>query len=82
VHERAYQPIEMPKNSAVGFICAFFAVVSGFALIWHIWWLAGLGLLGAFVAILFFAFRDRDEIQIPSEQLVRFDRAYPAGVAA
>ena len=30
----------MPKNSATGFVTAFFAVVIGFALIWHIWWLA------------------------------------------
>jgi cytochrome o ubiquinol oxidase subunit 1 len=76
-----YRPIEMPKNSAVGFITAFFAVVTGFALIWHIWWLAGLGVLGAFVATLFFAFRDKDEIEIPSEQLVRFDRTLSAGAA-
>jgi cytochrome o ubiquinol oxidase subunit 1 len=79
--KREYRPIEMPKNSPVGFVTAFFAVVSGFALIWHIWWLAGVGVLGAFVATLFFAFRDKDEIEIPSEQLVRFDRAHPAGVA-
>ena len=40
---REYEPIEMPKNSATGFVNAFFAVVIGFALIWHIWWMAGLG---------------------------------------
>ena len=56
---REYEPIEMPKNSAIGFITAFFAVVIGFALIWHIWWMAGLGLFGAFVTILVFAFRER-----------------------
>jgi cytochrome o ubiquinol oxidase subunit 1 len=77
-----YRPIEMPKNSAVGFITAFFAVVTGFSLIWHIWWLAGLGVLGAFVATLFFAFRDKDEIEIPSAELIRFDRTHPVGVAA
>jgi len=82
VRQSEYRPIEMPKNSPVGFVTAFFAVASGFALIWHIWWLAGLGVLGAFVATLFFAFRDKDEIEIPSEQLVRFDRTHPAGVAA
>ena len=38
---REYEPIEMPKNSAIGFVNAFFAVVTGFALIWHIWWMAG-----------------------------------------
>ena len=33
------RPIEMPRNSPTGFVCAFFATVIGFALIWHIWWL-------------------------------------------
>ena len=40
---REYQPIEVPKNSAIGFVTAYFAVVIGFALIWHIWWMAGTG---------------------------------------
>src|SRR6201988_1517864 len=49
---RAYEPIEMPKNSATGFVTAFFAVVIGFAMIWHIWWMASLGVFGAFVRLL------------------------------
>src|SRR5262249_54539737 len=36
---RNYQPIEVPTNSPIGFFNAFFAVVIGFALIWHIWWM-------------------------------------------
>ena len=75
-----YEPIEMPKNSATGFITAFFAVVTGFALIWHIWWMAGLGLLGAFVTILVFAFREQDEVEIPAQQIAQFDRAHPTEV--
>src|SRR5260370_15298044 len=54
---RAYEPIEMPKNSATGFVSAFFAVVICFAMICHIWWLEALGLMGAFVTLLDFAFR-------------------------
>ena len=42
--EPHYEPIEMPRNSPTGFITGFFATVTGFALIWHIWWLVGLGL--------------------------------------
>jgi cytochrome o ubiquinol oxidase subunit I len=76
-----YSPIEMPTNSATGFINAFFAVVIGFALIWHIWWMAGLGVLGALATVLAFAFRDREEIEIPAEQLAQFDRAHPVEVA-
>src|SRR4029077_9500361 len=46
--EPHYEDIELPRNSATGFICAFFATFMGFALIWHIWWLVALALLGAF----------------------------------
>jgi cytochrome o ubiquinol oxidase subunit 1 len=77
---RAYTPIEMPKNSSIGFVNAFFAVVTGFALIWHIWWMAGVGLLGAFAALLVFAFRDEDEVEVPVEQIVRFEQGHLAEV--
>ena len=82
VRQAEYRPIEMPTNSPVGFVTALFAVVGGFALIWHIWWLAAVGLLGAFVTTLFFAFRDKVEDEISSDRLARFDRTHPAGAAA
>ena len=75
-----YKAIEMPNNSPIGFITAFCAVVTGFALIWHIWWMAGLGLLGAFVTLLAFAFRRQEEIEVSAVELARFDRAHPAEV--
>jgi cytochrome o ubiquinol oxidase subunit 1 len=79
---RQYEPIEMPKNSATGFVTAFFAVVTGFALIWHIWWMAGLGVLGAFVTMLIFAFRDEEEIEIPAKQIAQFDQDHQVEVVA
>jgi cytochrome o ubiquinol oxidase subunit I len=79
---RKYESVEMPKNSATGFVTAFFAVVIGFAMIWHIWWLASVGLLGAFVTLLAFSFRRHGEIEVPAEQIARFERTRQAGVAA
>jgi cytochrome o ubiquinol oxidase subunit 1 len=76
-----YEPIEMPLNSATGFITAFFSVITGFALIWHIWWLVGLGLLGAFITILVFAWRDHEETEIPAEEVARMDQAHRAEMA-
>jgi len=78
---RQYEPIETPRNSPVGFVNAFFAVVAGFALIWHIWWMATLGLLGIFVAILIFAWRDDDETEVPAALVAQFDRTHPTEVA-
>src|SRR5271170_6874399 len=72
--EPDYEPIEMPRNSPTGFVCAFFASVMGFALIWHIWWLAIAGLVGASVTFVAFAWRDRGEIVIPPEEVARIDR--------
>ena len=73
--EPAYAEIEMPRNSPTGFICAFFATIMGFALIWHIWWLVGLAALGAYATFVVFAWRDKDEYIIPAETVAGIDRA-------
>src|SRR3984893_17454213 len=69
-----YQPIEMPRNSPTGFVCAFFATVVGFALIWHIWWMVIVGLVGAYATFVVFAWRDHDEYEISAEEVARLDR--------
>ncbi len=68
-----YQPIEMPRNSPTGFIAAFFAVVTGFALIWHIWWMVIVGLIGAFGTFVGFAWRNRYEYELPAHELAKID---------
>jgi cytochrome o ubiquinol oxidase subunit 1 len=73
--EPAYEDIEVPRNSPTGVVCAFFATFLGFAMIWHIWWLAALSFIGAFVTFVAFAWRDRDEDRIPAADVARIDRA-------
>jgi cytochrome o ubiquinol oxidase subunit 1 len=46
--EPTYEPIEVPRNSPTGFITAFFATITGFALIWHIWRLVAVGVAAAY----------------------------------
>ncbi|MDB5608160.1 MAG: Cytochrome ubiquinol oxidase subunit [Bradyrhizobium sp.] len=69
-----YRDIEIPRNSPTGFVCAFFATVMGFALIWHIWWMVAVGAIGAFATFVVFAWRDKDEEVIPAEEVARIDR--------
>jgi cytochrome o ubiquinol oxidase subunit 1 len=73
--EPKYEPIEMPRNSPTGFITAFFCTMTGFALIWHIWWMVGLGLVAAYAVFVWFAWRDVVEYAIPAEEVARLDRA-------
>jgi cytochrome o ubiquinol oxidase subunit 1 len=77
-----YEAIEIPGNSANGFVTAFFAVITGFAMIWHIWWLAILGLVCAALTLLAFGWIVRKEIEIPGEQLAAEERAHLAGESA
>ena len=80
--EPAYEAIEMPRNSPTGFVCAFFATIVGFSLIWHIWWFAAVGFLGAYATFVAFAWRDHHEEFIPVEEVARIDRANRASRAA
>ncbi len=78
--EPEYEEIEMPRNSPTGFICAFFATIMGFALIWHIWWMVALGMVGAFATFVVFAWRNRTEYVIPAAEVARIDRLHREAV--
>jgi cytochrome o ubiquinol oxidase subunit I len=73
--EPDYRDVEMPRNSPTGFVCAFFATIMGFALIWHIWWMVAAGAVGAFATFVAFAWRDHDEYVIPAAEVARIERA-------
>jgi cytochrome o ubiquinol oxidase subunit I len=75
VSEPGYKPIHMPRNSPTGFVTAFFATLTGFALIWHIWWLAIAGLAAAYAIFVWYAWRDEVEYVVPAEEVARADRA-------
>ncbi|HET7577434.1 MAG TPA: cytochrome o ubiquinol oxidase subunit I [Sphingomicrobium sp.] len=74
IEEPKYEDIEMPLNTPTGVICAFFASVTGFAVIWHIWWLAILGLIGAFAVLVWYAWRDEHEHIIPAAKVAELER--------
>jgi cytochrome o ubiquinol oxidase subunit 1 len=40
----AHDELHMPRNTAMGIFVALFAILFGFAMIWHIWWLGLIGL--------------------------------------
>ena len=69
IDEPNYQPIEMPLHSPTGVIVAFFASLCGFAVIWYIWWLAILGIIGAFAVLVWYAWQDEHEHIISVEEV-------------
>jgi cytochrome o ubiquinol oxidase subunit 1 len=67
-----YEDIEMPCNSAVGPLIAASAAACGFALVWHIWWLAAVGLLAVIATVIARSFVRETSYVIPAHQ-VRFE---------
>lgn len=47
-----YTDIHIPKNTSTGMFTALFCLLIGFAMVWHIWWLAITGLVGAVIVII------------------------------
>jgi cytochrome o ubiquinol oxidase subunit I len=75
VAPKQYDSIEMPSNSANGFVTAFFAVITGFAMIWHIWGMAIVGLACAVLTLLAFGWIERVDHEISGEELATAERA-------
>jgi len=66
-----YRPIHMPRNTGTGFVMAVFIGLAGFAMIWHIWWLAIGGVAAAMVALIRHAFDDDRDYYVEAEEVRR-----------
>ncbi|MCK4934361.1 MAG: cbb3-type cytochrome c oxidase subunit I, partial [Simkaniaceae bacterium] len=50
--EKVYKPIHMPKNTSAGFFIGLFSCIMGFALVWHMFWLAAIAVIGMIVTMI------------------------------
>ncbi len=67
--------IHMPKNTAAGFIIAALSAGVGFALIWQMWLVAGLGFAAMLAAIIIHTFNYNRDYYIPVDEVVRTENA-------
>jgi len=51
-----FESIHMPSNTAAGFIGGILMLILGFALVWHIWWLAIISFIATIVTIIAHSF--------------------------
>ena len=68
---------ETPRNYfPVGLVVAFFAVLTGFSLIWHIWWPSRYSAFSAILAAaMVFGWSENREREIPAAEVARMERA-------
>ena len=68
-----YKDIELPKTSGLGVMIAAMALAVGFGLIWHIWWLAIVGLVAAIVLVIIRTTNDDIEYVVTAKELEQLD---------
>jgi cytochrome o ubiquinol oxidase subunit I len=69
-----YQDIHMPGNTSAGFINGVLAFLFGFAMVWHIWWLALVGSLGMLITVILRTSDDHTDYTIPAAEVERIER--------
>jgi cytochrome o ubiquinol oxidase subunit 1 len=72
----AYEPVHMPKNTGAGVIIAAFSLVFGFAMIWHIWWLAIIGFAGMIVTWIVHSFNEDVDYYVPVSEVERIENRH------
>ena len=60
----------MPKNTGAGILLAMLSTVMAFALVWHIWWLAGASFFSVVLASIIHTFNYDREFYIPVEEVI------------
>ncbi len=68
-----YKDIVMPKNTPLGIFIAGFAGIFGFAVIWHLWWLLPIALIGVLSCIIIRISSDNTEYIIPAAKVAAIE---------
>lgn len=75
VRPSKYEAIHMPRNTGAGVYSGAFSVLLGFGLIWHIWWLAIIGLVGMIGSFIARTFDDDIDYWVPADEVERIENA-------
>ncbi|HVO28501.1 MAG TPA: cbb3-type cytochrome c oxidase subunit I [Candidatus Paceibacterota bacterium] len=72
---RSYEDIELPKNTAMAIYVSVLVFLFGFAMVWHIFWLAALGLGGAIACVIIRSFDEHTEYILTAAEVERMETA-------
>lgn len=77
-----FRAIHMPKNTAAGFVIAMIATALGFALVWHMWLVAGIAFAALVAASVIHTFNYDRDFHIPAGEVARSEDARTRALAA
>ncbi|RZM37140.1 MAG: cytochrome o ubiquinol oxidase subunit I, partial [Sphingomonas sp.] len=77
-----FKAIHMPRGTGTGVFLAGLSVAFGFGMIWYMWWLAGLALVGIFATAIVHSFNYKRDYHIPVEEVIATEAARTRQLAA
>lgn len=73
-----YHDILIPKNTSAGIFIGIFSTTFGFALVWHIWWLAIASTLAIIITLIIRLSNDDIYYYFPADEVQRIEEQYAA----
>ena len=80
--EPVYRDIHMPSNTSAGVFIGAFSLALGFAMTWHIWWLAIVSFIGAIATWIARSFDNDTDYYIPADTVQLIEERHGAGSGA
>ncbi|MGR6468509.1 cytochrome o ubiquinol oxidase subunit I [Rhizobium sp. PAMB 3182] len=80
--QEGFIPIHMPKNTPTGIILGGLSIAFGFAMVWHIWWLAVVSFVAILGVTIVHTFNYKRDYYIPAEDVVRVEAERTRKLAA
>jgi cytochrome o ubiquinol oxidase subunit 1 len=75
VQPRKYEDIHMPRNTGAGFIIAAFSLLFGFAIVWHMWLFAAVGLIGMIATFIVRSYDQDVDYWVTAAEVERIENA-------
>ena len=73
---KAYAPIHMPKNTGVPLILNVWILVLCFALIWHIWWMAGASFVAMIVTLIVRSYDEDVDYYVSADEVAKIEKQH------
>ena len=73
--QSGFLPVHMPRNTPAGIVLAVLSTALGFAMIWHVWWLASASLVAVVAYAIYHSFDYDRDYHIPAEQIAATEHA-------
>jgi len=74
--QSSYSPIHMPKNTSAGVLIGAALTVFCFAMVWHIWWLAGASLIGTIAVYIKRCYSNDVDYYVQPDEILKTEQAF------